>query len=56
MNAVKAARVTPTPTAPTYQVHMCATVPLVFMEMILTAKVKHKLLLIFFYFHGSKIV
>ena len=46
MNAVKAARVTPTPTAPTYQVHMCATVPLVFMEMILTVKVKQQLLLI----------
>ena len=46
MNAVKPTRVTPTPTAPTYQVHMSATVPLVFMEMILTVKVKHELLLI----------
>ena len=39
MNAVKPARVTPTPTAPTLLVHMFATVPLVFMEMLHIAKV-----------------
>ena len=37
---VKAARVTPTPTAPTHQVHMPATVPAVIREMELIVKVK----------------
>ena len=41
---VNPVRVTPTPTAPTLLVHMSATVPLVFMEMILIVKVKHQLL------------
>ena len=43
---VNPVRVTPTPTAPTFQVHMSATVPLVFMEMTLIVKVRHQLLLI----------
>ena len=43
---VNPVRVTPTPSAPTLLLHMSATVPLVFMEMILIVKVKHQPLLI----------
>ena len=39
-NAMKPTRVTPTPSAPTHQVHMSATVPAVIREMALTVKVK----------------
>ena len=39
-NAMKPALVTPTPTAPTHQVHMSATVPAVIREMVRSAKVK----------------
>ena len=39
-NAMKPTRVTPTPTAPTHQVHMSATVPAVITELERTVKVK----------------
>ena len=43
---VNPTRVTPTPTAPTHQVHMSATVLPVIREMILITKVDYQLLLI----------